>query len=152
MAIEPKKPVNYSDLCFGCGKKNPIGLKLKFTWADGKVVTEFTPDKLHQGWAKIIHGGIITSVLDEAMAYAAGYEGIKCVTAIMQVRFKRPLSINEPTIVTAWVPKNARRFIETKAQMSLTDGTLVAECTATQFVVGGISEEGYTTEQNLRGA
>lgn len=136
MVTEPQKSVIYSDLCFGCGMKNPIGLKLKFSW-DGKAVrTEYTPDKLHQGWADIIHGGIITAALDEAMAYAAGYEGIRCITATVLTRFKRPLSVGEHTIITASVTKNARRLVETEAKMTLADGTLVAECTATQVVAG----------------
>jgi len=136
MRTEPDKSVLYSDLCFGCGDKNPIGLKLKFRREGKGVRTDYTPDKMHQGWDDIIHGGIITTVLDEAMAYAAGYEGIKCVTATVETRFRRPLSVGEPTVVTAWVSKNCRRFIETAARMTLTDGTLVAECTATQFVAG----------------
>jgi len=138
MRTEPDKSVLYSDLCFGCGDKNPIGLKLKFRREGKGVRTDYTPDKMHQGWDDIIHGGIITTVLDEAMAYAAGYEGIKCVTATVETRFRRPLSVGEPTVVTAWVSKNCRRFIETAARMTLTDGTLVAECTATQFVAGDI--------------
>ncbi len=142
MVVEPQKSVSYSDLCFGCGRNNPIGLKLSFKWDGKKVITEFTPNKLHQGWADVIHGGIITTVLDEAMAYAAGYEGIKCITATMLTRFKHPLSVGEPTIVTASVTKNARRFIETEAKMTLMDGTLIAECTATQFVVSETNKEG----------
>ncbi len=63
MVAEPPKSVFYSDLCFGCGKNNSIGLKLTFKW-DGKAVrTEFTPNRLHQGWAEVIHGGIITPSL-----------------------------------------------------------------------------------------
>jgi len=147
MVAKPQKSVIYSDLCFGCGNKNPIGLKLKFS-RDGKGVrTEYTPDKLHQGWADIIHGGIITSALDEAMAYAAGYEGIRCITATVQTRFKRPLMVGEPTIITASVTKNARRFIETEAKMTLADGTLVAECTATQFVAGEFHKEDKTKKE-----
>jgi len=126
--------IGISDLCFGCGKDNPCGLKLKFKW-DGKTIRgEFTPNKFHQGWEGIIHGGIITTILDEAMGYATFYEGIRCVTATMQTRFKRPLSIGEPTVVTASLTKNARRFVETEARMTLTDGTIIAECTATQYV------------------
>ena len=136
MVTEPPKSVFYSDLCFGCGENNSIGLKLKFKWDGKKVITEFTPNRLHQGWAEVIHGGIITAVLDEAMAYAAGYEGLKCVTATMQTRFKHPLSVGEPTIVTASVTRNARRLIETTAKMTLKDGTLIAECTAKQVAAG----------------
>lgn len=126
--------IGISDLCFGCGKDNPCGLKLKLKW-DGKTIRgEFTPNKFHQGWEGIIHGGIITTILDEAMGYATFYEGIRCVTATMQTRFKRPLLIGKPTVVTASLTKNARRFVETEAKMTLTDGTIIAECTATQYV------------------
>jgi len=136
MVAEPPKSVFYSDLCFGCGENNSIGLKLKFKWDGKEVRTEFTPNRLHQGWAEVIHGGIITAVLDEAMAYAAGYEGLKCITATMQTRFKRPLLVGKPTIVTASVTRNARRLIETTAKMTLKDGTLIAECTAKQVAAG----------------
>lgn len=138
MITEPQKSVIYSALCFGCGMKNPMGLKLKFSWNGKAVRTEYTPDKLHQGWADIIHGGIITAALDEAMAYAAGYEGIRCITATMLTKFKRPLSVDAPTIITASVTKNTRRLIETEAKMTLVDGTLIAECKATQVVAGKI--------------
>ena len=132
--------IGISDLCFGCGQNNPCGLKLNFKW-DGKVAkAEFTPTELHQGWAGIIHGGIITTILDEAMGYAAYYEGIKCVTSSMQTRFKRPLSIDEPIIVTASLTRNARRYVETEAKITLMDGTLVAECTAMQYVGSKVNE------------
>jgi len=126
--------IGISDLCFGCGKNNPCGLKLKFKW-DGKTArAEFTPNQFHQGFSGIIHGGIITTILDEAMGHAAYNEGIKCVTGAMQTKFKRPLSIDEPIIVTAWLTRNARRFVETEAKVTLMDGTPVAECTAMQYV------------------
>ena len=107
-------PIGISDLCFGCGQNNPCGLKLKFEWDGKRVRAEFTPNKFHQGWSGIIHGGIITTILDEAMGYVAYYEGVKCVTATMQTRFKRPLLVDEPIIVTASLTKNGRRFVDTR--------------------------------------
>ncbi len=124
------------DMCFACGQKNPIGLKLKFGW-DGKVArTEFTPGKFHQGWAGVVHGGIITCLLDEAMSYAALFSGANSLTAKMQTRFRRPLQIDEPLTITASLTKKTRRLVETKAEMSLKDGTVVADSTATMFVIG----------------
>jgi len=140
MVTRREIPIGISDLCFGCGKDNPCGLKLKFKWDGKQVRAKFTPTKFHQGWSGIIHGGVITTILDEAMGYAAYYEGIKCVTGSMQTRFKQPLSIDEPIIVTASLTKNARRFVETEAKMTLMDGTLVAECTATQYVGSEVNE------------
>jgi len=123
------------DMCFGCGQKNPIGLKLSFSW-DGKVArTEFTPDEFHQGWAGVVHGGITTCLLDEAMSYAALFSGVKSLTARMQTRFRRPLQIGEPLVITASVTKKTRKLIEAKAEMSLKDGTPVADGTATMFVI-----------------
>ena len=137
MVTGPQISIGISDLCFGCGQNNPCGLKLKFEWDGKQVRGEFTPNKFHQGWEGIIHGGIITTILDEAMGYAAFYEDIRCVTGAMQTRFKRPLLIDEPIIVTASLTKKTRRFVETEAKVTLMDGTLIAECTAMQYVGRG---------------
>jgi len=139
MTIWPKIPIDPSagwDMCFACGQKNPIGLKLKFGW-DGRVArAEFIPNKLHQGWAGVVHGGIITCLLDEAMSYAALFSGANSLTARMQTRFKRPLQIDEPLTVTASLTKKTRKLAEAKAEVSLRDGTVVADSTATMFVIG----------------
>jgi len=122
-------------LCFGCGQKNPVGLKLRFKW-DGKMArAELTPGKLYQGWPGVIHGGILTCLLDEAMTYAARFKGINCITARMQIRFKRPALVNEILVITSSIIKKARKLVETKAKISLQDGTVVAEGRATQFVI-----------------
>ncbi len=127
--------IKRSELCFGCGKKNPIGLKLDFKW-DGRVAqAEFTPTELHQGWSGIMHGGIISSLLDEAMAYAAIFEGVHCLTAKMETRIKRPVPIDEPLLISSWVSKKRRKVIEAQASLNLKDGTLLAQATSSQFVV-----------------
>lgn len=130
----PTYPTKECDYCFACGPKNPIGLKLKFDWDGQEVKTKFTPGEYHQGWAGLVHGGIITCLLDEAMSYAALYSGINSLTARMQTRFKRPLPIDEPLTVTGAVTKKTRRLVEAKAELKLADGTLVAESAATMFI------------------
>ena len=74
--------------CFACGKKNPCGLKLSFNYSGGRLTSEFTPSKIHQGYKDITHGGIITTILDEAMIQAAIAEGLNPITAEINVRFK----------------------------------------------------------------
>jgi len=109
-------------------------LKLEFNW-DGKVATSsFTTTELHQGWKGIIHGGILSSLLDEAMGYVAYFEKVGGVTAIIEVRFKRPVSIGEPLAITAWVSNKARRFVDTEASLTLKDGTVVATAKAKQYI------------------
>ena len=121
-------------MCFGCGQNNPIGLKLEFQW-DGKTASvEFTPTELYQGWSGVVHGGIIICLLDEAMGWAALFEGLHCVTAEVQARLRRPVSVGETLIITSSLTKKNRKLVRAKASVSLRDGTLIAEGTATQFV------------------
>jgi uncharacterized protein (TIGR00369 family) len=123
------------EMCFVCGQKNPIGLKLNFTHDGQTVRTEFTPDKLYQGWSGLVHGGIISSVLDEAMSYAALFSGVNTITAKIQTRFKRPAQTGEPLIITGRLTKKTRRLAEAKAEVSLKDGTPIADSTATMFIL-----------------
>ena len=134
-------------LCFGCGHNNPIGLKLSFTKDGDTCRAEFTPGKAHQGWPGIVHGGILTCLLDEAMSYAAYFENVTCLTASMQVRLRQPVKVEVPLVITASVTKNSRKLVETRAKICLKDGTVVAESTSKQFVIenepghGGRSKE-----------
>jgi len=137
METWPKAPIDVerNELCFGCGKKNPIGLKLDFKW-DGKIArTRFTPTEFYQGWAGMVHGGILNSILDEAMAYAAIFEGASCITARMETRIRRPARVGEELLVTSSVTRKSRKLINTKANITLENGTLVAEGTSSQFII-----------------
>ncbi|MFC1861387.1 PaaI family thioesterase [Chloroflexota bacterium] len=134
--------------CFGCGPENPIGLKLHFEWDGETARAEFTPGELYQGWSGYVHGGIISCLLDEAMAYAAVFSGVYCVTAKMDVRLKRLALIGEPLVITSSITKKNKRLIETRAAVTLGDGTLIAEGTSTQFVIKLNKEQtGNVTKQ-----
>ena len=135
-------------MCFGCGPDNPIGLKLRFQW-DGKTArAEFTPTELYQGWSGTVHGGIIICLLDEAMSYAALFEGMRCATTKIQVNLKRPASIEDTLIITASVTKKSRKLVETQARVSSKESLLIAEGTATHFVINNKSEEAKDKKEN----
>lgn len=117
--------------CFACGKENRCGLALSFQYSDGKLTTGFMPSKIYQGYKDITHGGIITTVLDEAMIQAAIAEGIMPVTAEINVRFKKPLMINEKAIAEAKIIKKGSRLIEAKSRLlKESDSTVIAEASA----------------------
>ena len=135
----PRVPISTdksAGLCIGCGRNNPFGLKLNFRW-DGKTArAEFTPTKFYQGWPDIVHGGIITTMLDEAMGHATLFSGFFAfLTASIQINFKRPALIDESLIITASVTKNNGSSIEVEGKVSLPDGTLVAEGKAIQVII-----------------
>jgi len=116
--------------CFVCGEENPAGLHLEFALNEGKVLTEFTPQKIHQGYKDIVHGGIISTVIDEAMVKAALMQGMPAVTAEITVRFRNPLMAGEKVVVEAKITKANRKIIETTAVVKKADGTPVAEGSA----------------------
>lgn len=121
--------------CFGCGPDNPIGLKLVFQRDGGTARAQFTPTELHQGWSGMVHGGIILVLLDEAVSYAALFEGMYAITARFQARLSRPGRVGQELIITSSVTRKTRKLVETQAKVALTDGTVLAEATATHYVV-----------------
>jgi len=127
-------PEGYSG-CFGCGRDNPIGLKLKFEPLDNGVRAVFTPDERYQGWPGYLHGGIIGCLLDEAMSNATVFTGIRCVTAKFEVRLKQLTPINGPLAVIGTITRKTRKVVQCASTLSLADGTVVAEGSATQLVV-----------------
>ena len=122
-------------MCFACGRDNPIGLKLSLRQDGDTVRTEFTPGEIHQGWPGVVHGGIISTILDEAMAYAAIYRGLYCVTAKMEVRIRNTPLIGQQLYISARITGNRRKLVEAGAEMRLEDGAVVAEATSTMYVV-----------------
>ncbi len=117
--------------CFACGRDNHCGLKLSFNYSNGRLTTEFIPSKIYQGYKDITHGGIITTVLDEAMIQAAIAEGIMPVTAEINVRFKMPLMANEKTIAEAEIIKKSSRLVEARSRLlKASNGTIIAEAYA----------------------
>ena len=116
--------------CFACGKENPFGLKVTPTIAaDGSQVRiECIPPNHFQGWANVVHGGILSTLLDEAITYVgiASFDA-PAVTAQLEIRFKKPALVGEKLIVVANRVKVTRRLIEAEASVELEDGTQIAE-------------------------
>jgi len=116
--------------CFVCGEENPSGLHLKFTLHDDKVVSEFVLQKIFQGYKDIVHGGIISAILDEAMVKAARMQGKHAITAEITIRFKNPLMAGEKAVVEAYILRTNKKIIETAAIIKKSDNTPVAEAHA----------------------
>jgi len=122
------------NLCFACGQENPIGLKLTFRWEDGKAKAEFIPGPYHQSWNGIFHGGLLALCLDEAFGYVLYLQGIKGMTAKMEMRIRKTIRTGQKIFLTGEVKKKTRKLIETYARAELEDGTLAAEATAFMYI------------------
>ncbi len=115
--------------CFVCGHKNPIGLKLDFSFDGHTIKTEFTGSKEHQGYANIVHGGIISTLLDEAMVKLAIALDMPVVTAQMEIRLRKALKVGEKIIVTAAILKDTKKILEAYAKAVTEDNVVIAEAT-----------------------
>ena len=122
------------DTCFGCGVDNPYGLKLRFEQDGDSARAEFTLSEHYEGWYGHAHGGILCTILDEAMAYTY-FPKTKGVTARVEVRFRRPAPTGVPMVVTARLARRTRKLLKTEATITLKDGTVIAEGTGQAYVV-----------------
>src|SRR3972149_9782925 len=119
---------NYGN-CFVCGEKNSGGLRLLFEIDQEKqtLKTAFVASPMYQGWDGIVHGGIISTLLDEATAKLVYELGYRAVTASLEVRFKKPAPILEPLQVYGEITEVSKRLIRAKARIVRKDGTILAE-------------------------
>jgi len=114
--------------CFICGPDNTIGLKVEFMIdaAERKCKASLTVPESYQGWQGVVHGGIISALLDEAAIYACRPVSLHAVTAGLNVRFRQPVRINSALQLQAEVVSMRRRFAEVRSQL-FCQGELMAE-------------------------
>jgi acyl-coenzyme A thioesterase PaaI-like protein len=89
-----------------------------------------------------MHGGLITTILDEVMGNWLWQNDKPSVTAEMNVRFIKPVPIGEQLTATAWMSSERSRIVEMVAEIVLADGTTAAKATAKFFK----KERGFTGE------
>ncbi len=127
---KPPLPVPQSDnYCFVCGKDNPRGFQIKVRYSEPEMAaeTELSIPREYQGWADVIHGGILSTLLDELMAHAIWHFAGPGLTLSMEVRFHAPLKPDEPIRVRGVMhtPNGSRRHAEGEI-VRLSDGQRIA--------------------------
>ena len=124
--------------CLVCGRQNPHGLRLSLhvEEASGLVRTEFVPRPEHIGFEGIVHGGVLATVLDEAMVWAATWAGRRfCVAGEMIVRFRKSAAVGRPLRCEARLESPPRRpgvpklFHTSGALVEVDGGDAIAEAT-----------------------
>ncbi len=116
--------------CYGCGEANPEGLQIEFAVEGTTAVGRFQARTLHQGFPGLVHGGITAAALDEAMGWAVFAAGIWAVTARMEVRYRRPLPLDQELTVRGEVTRDRGRRLEVAAAIRSVEGRLLAEANA----------------------
>src|SRR5580693_6301180 len=112
-------PFNDDRYCLCCGEKNPMGFKMKFRYEGDKLLSETVIPKEYQGFADVVHGGILGTLLDELMVNLYWLKGEKAVTAEYQVRLKAPCPVSQKVLLSAWHAGSKRRLLFTEAEARL---------------------------------
>lgn len=120
----PRSAAHY---CFGCGSENADGLQMQFQVGEGRAVAEYTIDGAYQGYPGLAHGGIVATLLDEAMGWAAYSLGDFAMTAKMTVRYRRPVPLGETLTVLGEVTRARGVALEVRGELRDRKGRLLAD-------------------------
>jgi acyl-coenzyme A thioesterase PaaI-like protein len=140
--VPVRKPTGHC--CFACGTANPIGLNLQFYRLGDAVCTDITLGKYHEGWQDMAHGGIISTLLDEAMSWTVMVlKKTFLVTRKMDIKYIRNVPIGVPLTVTGLLVDDAAPpRIHARGEIRDDQGRLLVRSNA-EFVV--LPEEKFSS-------
>ncbi|MCB4755734.1 MAG: PaaI family thioesterase [Elusimicrobia bacterium] len=115
--------------CFVCGHANVSGLQLTWHTEGNHTKAEFYPSRTHQGWRGLVHGGILASLLDEAMTRLAWESQGPAVSAELNIRYFNPARTGEKLTVTGEIAQVKGKLILGKAEIRNGQRRLIATAT-----------------------
>ncbi len=93
--------------CFGCGSDNAHGLKMKFESNGEQLRSRLIMNERFRGWSNLIHGGVLSTILDETMGWT-----VLCLTKKfmltkgMYVGFRKPVRIGMKITSTGYIKEH----------------------------------------------
>lgn len=121
--------------CFVCGQRNPFGLQLIFRIEDNAIVADFQPRAEHQGFPGVVHGGIVASILDEALGRTSvlAQHPAWTMTGRLEIRYRRYVPFGPLLRVRARLGTERRRMLQASGVITLSDDetTVLAEAQGT---------------------
>lgn len=124
-----KKQTN-SYMCFICGINNDSGLKAAFyEMEDGTLITILKGKEIHQSYPNRMHGGIISALIDESVGRAIWILEPETwgVTMDLQMKYRKPVPLDEDLMVVSKITKNTRRVFEGVGYLINKDNQVLAE-------------------------
>ena len=125
------------DGCYVCGQAHPRGLRIRFFVGEfGQVQAWFTPDAAQTGYEDIVHGGVISALLDELLGWPVALQtGRLAYTAELTVRFVRPIKTGRTYLATANPGTDRGRYWEGKGDIRDEDGVVYAKARGKYFLL-----------------
>ncbi len=136
-----------SALCFVCGTENPHGLGAVFYDDGERVFTEVTPAVHHQGWPSVLHGGIVSAILDETIGRVAFLHDRWVQTAKLSLRFIKPAPLGVALRATGELVKDQRRLMHMRGDLVVaSSGELLAQAEGTFMALSDAARDAVVRE------
>lgn len=124
-------PRSAHNRCFGCGPANPNGMHLEFYLAsDGSVFAQPSIAQHFEGGEGFLHGGIIATMLDEAMSKVMKVNDVLAVTRHIEVDYLRPIPSMKPIRIEAHRTHHEGKKQYVQAHILSADGVKLAAAKA----------------------
>jgi uncharacterized protein (TIGR00369 family) len=123
--------------CFACGRDNADGMHLKFflDHEAKRAVCEFKLSRKYTGPPGHAHGGIIATILDEAMGKVNRFRNVLALTSSMEIRYLKPVPLGKPLTVTGYEQSVEGRKHVNIAEISNAEGEVLARSTGTFIAI-----------------
>ena len=131
------KEISDDNRCFVCGKNNDRGLQFEFRF--NKETNEAESNILfagyYQGWKGIVHGGLLSTVLDEIQIKAASFNNYRCVTAELTIKYKRPVKTENQYFLRSKITNITEKIIYTEASLIDNNSKIMVAAKAKLFII-----------------
>lgn len=125
-----------SEHCFVCGRKNEMGMDADFfDLEDGSVAGLVTCGERHQSFPGIVHGGVVSALLDEIIGRAMMTAEYDCIgmTLELNVRFLKPVPYDVPLVLTGRITEDGPKICLAEGEITLPDGETAATATGKYY-------------------
>jgi uncharacterized protein (TIGR00369 family) len=129
---------NPTNRCFGCGGANDGGMQLTFEQDNEKrrILGRFILGQRYQGGGGMAHGGIIATLLDEAMGKVCRFREVRAVTAELNVEYLKPISVQNEIVVEGWETEQKGRNLFHAGEIRNAAGDVLARGRGRFVIIG----------------
>lgn len=125
--------------CFGCCPDNPIGVHMTFMEDGDDIVSYWKPSQHYQGWINTMHGGILSTLIDETAGWVV-FRKLQTsgMTTHLDIHFRKAVSTIDPQIeIRGHIAEQKRNIVFIDVVLKNSQGEVCCEGRATYFCMNG---------------
>jgi len=137
--------------CFFCGPATG-GLALELYYQEKRAFCEFVAHEKFQGFDGMLHGGIVTGILDEVMWWTLVMEmKVICATSKIEVQFKKPILCGDGYRASGYLVETTGRTYLVSGQIEDEEGHICARSTGSFRTIGRFTMDDVAKYLDFRG-